>query len=501
MASTDPRDQAIVADEKRRFGGTLKVRQAERAPPGPAVYILTAAQNNTHVHEALWRNLKAYAKYRKARILVSQFTYNKAQFGTKSVKPGTDRGEDYAELWYAPEIEPHVYNERLAITRSLTFCGEINILPTASMPLSGFENYTGRSSGIFPHAKQAMQSIAALQAAKFNYTTGCCTLRNYVQKKAGLKAEHNHAYGALIVEVDADGDWFVRQLRATEDGAFYDIHKAGVLQVSGGKVTKGHRAEALQPGDVHVAQIDPVVREAIWGENGIVDVLQPRHQFLHDVLDFLSRNHHESKNPHEMFRKYAHRLESVEAELQDVAAFLGGESRREGCKTIVVDSNHDNALTRWLRESEFRADPANAEFYLRAQRMVYAALRKGDHTFHLLREVMKMMGVPTAVRFLQPDESHVVCRRSGGIECGMHGHAGPNGSRGSPRAFSRMSRRVNTGHTHSAGIIDDAFTAGTCSLLRMSYNRGPSSWSHSHIVTYPNGCRTILTLWKGKWCA
>jgi hypothetical protein len=24
------------------------------------------------------------------------------------------------------------------------------------------------------------------------YTTGCCTLRNYIQKKEGLKAEHHH---------------------------------------------------------------------------------------------------------------------------------------------------------------------------------------------------------------------------------------------------------------------------------------------------------------------
>lgn len=33
------------------------------------------------------------------------------------------------------------------------------------------------------------------------------------------------------------------------------------------------------------------------------------------------------------------------------------------------------------------------------------------------------------------------------------------------------------------------------------YAKGPSSWTHSHIVTYPNGQRTIITLYAGKWRA
>ncbi|HET8883017.1 MAG TPA: hypothetical protein VFM56_12650 [Solimonas sp.] len=495
LIAADPRDAAIEADAERRFGGTLQARQTRRAEPGPAVYILTAAQNNTHVHAALWRNLLAYAKRRKAKLLVSQFTYNKAQFGEKSIKPGTGQADDYAKLWYAPEIEPYAYNDRLAITRSLTFCGETNVLPTAVTPLSGFENYTGRASGIFPHTKQAMQSIAALQAAKFNYTTGACTLRNYVQKKAGLKAEHHHAYGALIVEVDIDGDWFVRQIRATEDGAFQDLD----WRVRDGKVSRGHAVEAINWGDVHVEQCDPVVRATNWGAGGILDTLRPRTQFMHDTFDAYARNHHEMRNPHAMFTRWSQRRDSIEAELRRVAAFLADESSRSWCKTVVVDSNHDQALTRWLREAPALADPVNAEFYLQAQRMIYAALAAGRDDFNVFEAVLRAMGVKRAVRFLGTDESYVICRRSGGVECGMHGHLGANGARGNPRGFSRMGRRVNTGHTHSAGIIDDCYTAGTSSLLRMSYNRGPSSWSHSHIVTYPNGCRTIITLWRGKW--
>jgi hypothetical protein len=37
--------------------------------------------------------------------------------------------------------------------------------------------------------------------------------------------------------------------------------------------------------------------------------------------------------------------------------------------------------------------------------------------------------------------------------------------------------------------------------LRWDYTKGPSNWTHSHIVTYTNGKRTIVTIYNGKWRA
>ena len=54
---------------------------------------------------------------------------------------------------------------------------------------------------------------------------------------------------------------------------------------------------------------------------------------------------------------------------------------------------------------------------------------------------------------------------------------------------------------HTAGIIDGVYTAGVSGKLDMEYNKGPSSWSHSHVVTYPNGKRAIITVKNGKWKA
>ena len=84
-----------------------------------------------------------------------------------------------------------------------------------------------------------------------------------------------------------------------------------------------------------------------------------------------------------------------------------------------------------------------------------------------------------------------------GIEHGMHGHLGPNGARGNPKNL-RTAGKANTGHTHSAGIVDGVYTAGVYGELDMGYNKGLSSWSHSFIITYPNGKRTICTIKDGR---
>ena len=99
------------------------------------------------------------------------------------------------------------------------------------------------------------------------------------------------------------------------------------------------------------------------------------------------------------------------------------------------------------------------------------------------------------VDYVREDESRKV--HGTDIEAGVHGHLGPNGARGSPTNL-RTIGKANTAHTHSAGIIDGIYTAGVYGSLDMGYNKGPSSWSHSLIVTYLNGKRAILTIKNGK---
>lgn len=495
-----PAVQRALWDREKRGGKPVAAGRIEAMetvefprPKRGAVkrYILTSAQNNTHIHLGLWANLLAYAAHCNAQLLVSRYTYNRGGFASSEQKPGATADSD--SLWYAKEILPHVCDKRVRLAKDLVFCGELNILPTAVRPLSGLETYTGYDSCIVPHAKIAMVSVPGSERAKLMYTTGTVTQRNYLQRKAGQKAEFHHAYAALIVEVDSDGDWFVRQLNANESGTFYDLD----ARAHKGKITRGHRPEAVIHGDIHVDMLEPEIEEAIWGaDDALMNVLQPHWQVMHDVLDFRRRNHHDRGNPHKAFAKYVNDAESVEEELEEVGKFLA-RSWRRNTKTVVVSSNHDQAFTRWLREGDYRSDPVNAQLFLEGNAEVYRAIQD-DLDFYAPEWGMRRSGhCPSDVVFLRPDQTWLLQD----IQLDMHGHLGPNGYKGSPQAFVRLGRKAFVGHNHSACIIDGLYVVGVVGKLRMGYNAGPSSWSRTEGVLYPNGKRALITMRGTKWRA
>lgn len=474
-----------------------------------ARYIVTSAQNNTHVNGRFWNNLLAYAKSVRAQIMVSRFRYDlRNKGGAYETKPGQDNSGDDQE-WYDAALGPYICDNprahgsrRWRLAPGLLFCAEMQILPTAVRPLSGLETYTGRESAIFPHAKLAMESVASMpdEATKFVYTTGAVTQRNYTQTKAGLKAEFHHAYAALIVEVNHKGEWWVRQINADSDGTFYDIPNLGIhgcTRVKDGKVEHGKRTEAINWGDVHFSEMEPDVYATNWHRGGILDTLGPRYQFLHDTLSFRSRTHHEENSFGKMLAKHYNEEESVEAELFKTADAVRGTFHAD-VETVIINSNHDNHGEQWLDRADYRRDPINAEIFLEAQLDRVRAIKSGKEWDFLTWALGKYGVHPTIV---PKDGSFIICpEASGGIECGLHGDLGPNGARGSTQNLTKLARRINKGHDHSATIRDGVYSAGAC-RVRFPYMKGPGSHSISHILTYPNGKRTLITVWKGKFRA
>ena len=481
--------------------GSLRARpRAERPLPRRGRvnrYIVTCAQNATSLHDECWRNLLALAKHDGAEIMVSRFTYATESRAASGQKKTAKEPRDAAE-WWSPLISPYVADKAIELAPGLIWCGDLQILPTAANPLSGMESHTGPASSIIPHVTFAMQSVAAPKAsgAKFLYTTGTVTLRNYIGKKAGQKASFHHGYGALIVEVCADGAWFVRQLNADSEGVIYDLDR----KVAAGRVTVGHRPAAVVWGDIHTRQLSDRMRRLAWGTGGILDRLRPRRQVLHDVLDFRSQNHHDRKDPWKTYAKHVERGASVADEIDELGAFLE-QAARPWCETAIVTANHDEALTRWLREADFREDPTNAMFMLEASLATYRAIRDGDRAFYPVRwAVEHRCGKVRNARWLARDEDYTVCQdAAGGIELGMHGDVGLNGARGSLPSYAKTGRKTITGHSHAAGLRHGAMSVGVMGNLDMGYNTGMSAWSHSNAIVYANGKRAIFTLRGARW--
>lgn len=466
-------------------------------------FILTAAQNNTYVHKTFWSNLLAMAEHYEAEIHIGTFSYNQNNFGRLAVKRGTKNAYEH-ELWFDPTITPYISDKKIELAKGLTWCGNMNILPTMDNPIAGLETYGGSDSTIFPHTKIEMRSIATTpdMAPKMIYTTGACTLMNYIQKKEGIKAEHHHRYAFLIVEVDATGSWWVRQVAARKSGR--QLQDLGVV-AEGGKITSTDaRVDAITWGDLHATNSQPEIVEASMG---MLDTLKPKYQFIHDVMEGISVNRHMVKHqplPHLNFYRWLRGLHRVDEELKQTRTILE-RYLRPWCQTVAPDANHDGKwLESWLNKFDYRFDPANAELFLRMQNHMYEQIRKNmcpPKNVNLMKYAFeKEAGLEQGVvKFLLPDESFQV----GEVECGMHGHLGPDGAFGSPSNLVKIGKKATTAHTHSAGIYHGLYVAGTSSKLTpgWDYTMGPSSWSHSHVVLYPNGQRAIVTMKNGKWHA
>lgn len=490
-------------------------------------YIVTSIQNNTKVHVKFLRNLETYCNFVDAELIALAFSYNKTAYShARSLVPGRGpNDDDRAGLWYASEVLPYIKNmgdsdtRRLQLAPDLFVCGELDISPTASDPLSDLDAHpAGGDSAIVPHTRLQLKSVATMKGnePKMLYTTGTCGYRNYIQRKLGTKAEFHHAFAALIVEVDADGEWWVRQLNATADGSFQDCPEGadGVVSVRDGEVYSGGSVEAVSFGDVHASEIDEDVAKINWSKDGyggdlsVVDALRPKYQVLHDLFSMRSRSHHDAKEPAKVLLKHHMGVthDSVKEEVKQTAALMR-EMARPFSQLVVVNSNHDRHGDRWLDEAVWHKDPLNAEFMLEALLSRAKAIREAaeeakrtgrkdpDVRWQFHEWALTFIGCPDA-KFLRRDESF----RVKGIECGMHGDEGPNGSRGTTRSYRHMDTRVNKGHDHVAAIVDGVYSAGACARS-FSYMHGPSAHSVSHILIYPNGKRQIVTVRGGKWRA
>ncbi|MEP0451253.1 hypothetical protein, partial [Parasphingorhabdus sp.] len=466
-------------------------------------YILSSCQDETKPDHAFVRNLEAYAEWLgDCEIMLSGFTYNKS--GLEDVERRKSGKKDQPSI-YHKSLRKYLNNGQSRLCDGLLFCGEMNTLPTAVRPLSGFETYTGGDWGIFPHPKIQLEAIATskFERTKHLMTTGCVTKPNYVKKKAGIKAAFHHEIAAVLVEVDVDGSYFCRHLCADKHGSFYDLDR----WIKQGEVTTGHRIEALNPGDIHHEKLDPDVALSVFGydvktrtittRDNLIDWLRPKFTFLHDLSDFSARNHHNIKDPHFLYQTHSTQTANVEYELQGCSDFCS-VNRRPFMELKVIQSNHDNALLRWLKSVDWRDDMENAKFYLQTQLDCLKLIDSSNGTpiFEKVLRDLSSDGL-AGIQFIGEDDSFVICDD---IECGMHGHLGANGSRGNLKQFTKFGRKSTTGHSHSAGWFDGALAAGVCSSLDLIYNKGASSWSHSNVLTYANGKRTIVTEMNGRWC-
>lgn len=431
-------------------------------------FIITWAQNNTPIHTKFFDNIKAYAEHIDADIHVIAGRYK------NPTSVFTDKSADF----WVDEVLPYLDANRHDIHKYLSVMSDVKIQPTADNPMSGLQGMSGINSCVFGSPKVQKEMIPVLEGnkPKMMLTTGSVTKMNYTDSKSGKKGEFHHIFGFVIIEIKDKDTFFARQVTADDrTGSFNDLY----YNVTGGVVKENDSIEAIIFGDIHYGHHDQRVLDKTFEMLGTI---KPKHVILHDVFDGNSISHHEMKDPFVQYGKEVLGTNSVEKEIN--LMLDGLKSFEKYDNVVIVRSNHDDFLDRWLKNEDWKKQPTtkNSLAY-----MEYSTLLLKQYA----EDPYKVKGVIPAI-INQKFPKFITLGRSASYrvknwELGQHGDVGSNGSRGSLLQFRKLNTKIVVGHYHTPGRKDGALAVGTSTKMRVGYNIGPSSWLQSHVIIHKDG--------------
>lgn len=445
-------------------------------------FVITTAVTGCMVDYNFYNSLKNFCVVNDAELLILVSSDPAHNFHTSNSDWGTIDKRLAEELIVISDV---------ALNNNL-FISTIKLSAKQIDPITGLYRI-GQKNGSFIYAspKQRMKTAPVGQdkLPRILMTTGAITVPEYtselyMSQRTAYIADNDHVMGALVIEIEDDRIFHFKQIQADKNGSFCFLDTL----YSGDKTSK-IRPEAFILGDWHSGQTDPGALKS-WLE--VIRELKPKKIVVHDLFNGLSINHHED-NKIILKAQRAERNElSLEEELRRVAIDLKLLAS-EVDEVVVVKSNHDMFLEKYLQFGKYVNDPQNHRISL----VLAYAMLDGDDP---LREGVTMMSSPDddfldRISWLRIDEDFKIA----GVHCGAHGDIGPNGAKGTLIKMEETYGNCVVGHSHTPQILRNAWQVGTSSLLRMGYNEGSSSWMHTSCLIYPNGQRTLINSINGKW--
>lgn len=452
-------------------------------------FVITTAVVGQNVHANFLASMRNYCKANKAKLFVL---------------PSHDPAHNLDSMidW---TFDPSILDDDLVfeetVLNSNFFISGIRVTAKQINPITGL-NEISQIKGSFVSAspKQALEydSVSASKFPHARMTSGACTLPNYKTSRGnslrtGYLADFQHIVGAIIVEIQDDNIYHFRQIQAADDGSFCDLGKE--YSPKKVKVLTGNDAPILVMGDYHAGEHD---ESAVGAWTQVINELKIQEVVFHDMFNGASINHHEENDIMLRAERIRKGLHSLETELtitsQQFDRILGLKTVKTG---IVVKSNHDDFIDRWVRPYKFAKDPMNAEFGTLLAAEIIKASKEGIRK-DFFKTALELNGVPkhmSKIKWLGADDDYVISS----IHLGAHGDKAANGAKGSIKSLAKSYPYCVIGHSHTPGIFKGAFQVGTTSLLRLGYNKGPSSWVHCSCLVYRNGQRQLINSINGAW--
>lgn len=435
---------------------------------GRRKYFVTAAIAGGKLNRNFFECVLTYCKYNKAELVILPMrgVYKKDEKFNDDILKYSD--------YFLTEM---IFNSNL---RAVDYM----LNPRMMNPLTGLARMGAKSTCmIVASPKQQMITIPTSnrKLPHILQSTGSITESHYGSTRTGELAKQDHVTGGLIVEIEDVEIFHIRQIQCNgADGGFYDLNK----YYSKNKVQPG-RADTFIPGDIHPGSEDPTA-VAAWKE--CIKLTNPDYIVFHDICDSRSVNHHEEHN----IRAQVNRpddLSTLEKELNLVGRTLANWiTWFPNKKFILTYGNHDNAVVRYLQEGRYVWDRFNHRISLQLAMWMLDDLNP-------IQQYVESKFKIKNITWLTVNDDY----KRRGIQVGLHGHLGSNGSRGNLKNMEESLGKCVVGHSHTPKILRDAWCVGTTTKLRLHYTDGPSSWLHAGCLIYPNGQRQMVISIEGRW--
>lgn len=433
--------------------------------------VLTTAITECKVDTAALAQLNNYCKREDAQlvILVSKLNSN-------------------GEWLLDPVLKDYcIITKDTALNNNAYILGVINtahkVDPITGLPRIGQRNGTFISASPKQRLKYVATGPSKLPHALMS--TGAITKSLYekkslIQSKNNYIAQNDHVMGAIIVEIEDKEVFHFRQIQFDKDGSFADL---GYLYQGGKK--KQYAPEAFVLGDWHAGKTCPVT-QAAWYD--VSSRTKTKRWIIHDFFDGNSINHHDTGKQILLAQKALAGQLDLKTELDILTSDLLSMSQDR--EVVIVKSNHDEFLERYLQAGYYIEHPYNHRLALD----LAAAYMDGSNPVQFYVDSQKLK-FKNKVTWLKRDESYEIAS----IQLGAHGDKGANGSRGSNNAMENAYGNVVYGHSHTPEINRGAWCVGTSTETKPDYGTGPSSWMNSSCLIYKNGNRQMINSIDGKY--
>lgn len=443
----------------------LKVACKEK---GSKKYFVTAAIPGGKVDEGFLKSVETYLKENNAQLVILPMVgiHKDAQFSDSILK--------YSES-FATEFR---FNKNLVARDFL-------INPQVMLPLTRLKRFGQKQESlIIASPKQHMETVRvrANTMPHIVHLTGAISKPHYRHTTPGVLADQDHVTGGLIVEVEDDAVFHIRQVQANRDGSFYDLNK----HYKHNEIIDS-AARVCIIGDSHTLYED---KEATSAFKEWVSVVNPDYVVFHDLFDGISISHHIENDITRQVNRPTNG-QFLESELTTTANYLI-EWRKAipNATFIVVRSNHDEHLDRYLNERRFVNDRFNYKVSL--ELALYLLDKKNP-----IEEWINKRYSILDIQWLQRDQDFII----EGTQLGAHGDM-PSvgwGKLDNIRKAEEAYGRAIIGHGHCPKIFREVYMVGTSCLNDLGYNTGPSATLQTSCALYPGGHRQLITNIKGSW--